>query len=97
MLPTLPIADTPSPIRSALIDYDREMALLAVVSERNQDDIGKVVESERVIGVSRYITNPDQAGCEFALVVADNSPAGVRLQNALSSSRESRMQGEVHR
>ncbi|MEJ6001991.1 bifunctional acetate--CoA ligase family protein/GNAT family N-acetyltransferase [Paucibacter soli] len=57
--------------RFTLIDYDREMALVAVVKERRADGDG-VVESERIVGVSRYITNPDRSSCEFALVVADD-------------------------
>ena len=49
-------------VRFTQIDYEREMAFVAVV-----DDDGKEVE----IGVVRYITNPDGDTCEFALVVAD--------------------------
>jgi acetyltransferase len=44
------------------IDYSREMALIAI----KQED-----EQEVEIGVSRYIINPDAESCEFALVVAD--------------------------
>jgi acetyltransferase len=33
--------------------------------ERLADDGGGVTETERIIGVSRYITNPDQTSCEF--------------------------------
>ena len=33
---------------------------------------GEITETERIVGVSRYITNPDQSSCEFALVVADD-------------------------
>ena len=58
--------------RFALIDYDREMALVAVLKERNVDADGTVTESERMVGVSRYVTNPDSISCEFALVVADD-------------------------
>ena len=58
--------------RYTLIDYDREMALVAVHRERLADDGGGVSERERIIGVSRYITNPDQTSCEFSLVVADD-------------------------
>ncbi|WP_311220814.1 MULTISPECIES: bifunctional acetate--CoA ligase family protein/GNAT family N-acetyltransferase [unclassified Acidovorax] len=58
--------------RFTLIDYDREMALVAVYRERSVGDTGDVVEKERVVGVSRYVTNPDQSSCEFALVVADD-------------------------
>ena len=49
--------------RYTLIDYDREMALVAVLKEPGGD---------RLIGVSRYITNPDQTSCEFSLAVADD-------------------------
>jgi acetyltransferase len=30
------------------------------------------VERERIIGVSRYITNPDRTTCEFSLAVGDD-------------------------
>ena len=58
--------------RFTLIDYDREMALVAVYRERKTGPDGEVIEKERIVGVSRYITNPDQSSCEFALVVADD-------------------------
>jgi len=58
--------------RFTLIDYDREMALVAVFKERKAGPGGQVIEKERIVGVSRYITNPDQSSCEFALVVADD-------------------------
>jgi acetyltransferase len=58
--------------RYTLIDYDREMALVAVLKERHAQDDGSFAESERIIGVSRYITNPDQTSCEFSLAVADD-------------------------
>ncbi len=57
--------------RFTLIDYDREMALVALVTEESTDAQGHTVESTRIVGVSRYITNPDRASCEFSLVVAD--------------------------
>ena len=58
--------------RFTLIDYDREMALVAVAKERTPGENGVMVETQRIVGVSRYITNPDQSSCEFALVVADD-------------------------
>ena len=58
--------------RFTLIDYDREMALVAVFRERQAGPDGEVIDRERIVGVSRYITNPDQSSCEFALVVADD-------------------------
>lgn len=58
--------------RFTLIDYDREMALVAIIKERTVDDEGQFQETERLVGVSRYVTNPDRSSCEFALVVADD-------------------------
>jgi acetyltransferase len=57
--------------RFTLIDYDREMALVALFTESSTDMDGHVTENTRIVGVSRYITNPDRASCEFSLVVAD--------------------------
>jgi acetyltransferase len=50
--------------RFTLIDYDREMALIAVAVKDGR---------EEEIGVTRYITNPDGSSCEFAIVVDDES------------------------
>jgi len=58
--------------RFTLIDYDREMALVAVFTERKAGEDGEMVETSRIVGVSRYITNPDSSSCEFSLVVADD-------------------------
>lgn len=63
--------------RFTQIDYDREMALIAVLAEDH---------SETEIGVARYIINPDGESCEFALVVADawqHKGIGHRLMDAL--------------
>jgi acetyltransferase len=49
--------------RFTQIDYDREMAIVAV-QEQNDREIQ--------IGVARYVTNPDGETCEFAIVVADH-------------------------
>ena len=57
--------------RFTLIDYDREMALVALITEEITNAQGQTTEATRIIGVSRYITNPDRASCEFSLVVAD--------------------------
>ncbi len=57
--------------RFTLIDYDREMALVAVVRERQTGADGETTETSRIVGVSRYITNPDRTSCEFSLAVAD--------------------------
>jgi len=47
--------------RFTRIDYDREMALIAVV----QDSI------ERQVGVARYVIEADGDSCEFAIVVSE--------------------------
>lgn len=49
-------------VRFTHIDYDREMALIALVCEN-----GREVE----IGVARYVIDDTASGCEFALVIAD--------------------------
>jgi len=72
--------------RFTLIDYDREMALVAVVNSRSFAANGEAVETERIVGVSRYITNPDQSTCEFSLVVADDMSGkglGSRLMESI--------------
>jgi len=48
--------------RLTQIDYDREMALIAVVTERGQDI---------QIGVARYVMGIDGESCEFAIAIAD--------------------------
>jgi acetyltransferase len=58
--------------RFTLIDYDREMALVAVHQQREVKPDGSVSISERIVGVSRYVTNVDATTCEFALLVADD-------------------------
>lgn len=72
--------------RYTLIDYDREMALVAVHRSREAQADGGFVEREQIIGVSRYITNPDQTSCEFSLVVSDafkGQGLGSRLMLAI--------------
>ena len=49
-------------VRFTQLDYDRELALIAVVREGEQ---------EREIAVARYAMNPDGESCEFAVVVSD--------------------------
>jgi len=68
-MPELPVSML---ARFTLIDYDREMALVAVTRERKVDADGVATEVSRLVGVSRYITNPDRTSCEFSLVVSDD-------------------------
>ncbi|MCJ7452154.1 MAG: GNAT family N-acetyltransferase, partial [Steroidobacteraceae bacterium] len=49
--------------RFTQIDYDREMALIAVI---------ETPAGEKQIGVARYITLADVETCEFAIVVGDD-------------------------
>jgi acetyltransferase len=71
--------------RFTLIDYDREMALVAVKRERRTGTDGRAAEPEHIIGVSRIVTNPDGTSCEFALLV-DDAYAGQGLGSRLMLS-----------
>lgn len=57
--------------RYTLIDYDREMALVALHTQRAPGPDGAFVDTPSIIGVSRYIANPDRSSCEFSLLVDD--------------------------
>ncbi|MFZ5583986.1 MAG: GNAT family N-acetyltransferase [Pseudomonadota bacterium] len=64
-------------VRFTQIDYDREMAFVAVTEED-----GKEVE----VGVSRFVSNPDGETVEFALAVADGwqkRGVGRKLMSAI--------------
>ena len=80
-------------VRFTQIDYDREMAFVAVTEDEN-------LPSE--LGVGRYLMNPDGNSVEFALVVADDSHClgiGTRIMKALMQSAKSKgmsfFEGEV--
>ncbi|MFA9461057.1 GNAT family N-acetyltransferase [Thiohalorhabdus sp. Cl-TMA] len=80
-------------VRFTQIDYDREMAFIAV-TERE----GREVE----LGVARYTINPDGESCELAIVVADEwrrLGLGTRLGRILMESAKDRglqvMEGEM--
>jgi acetyltransferase len=80
--------------RLTLIDYDREMALVAIHRTRQVGEDGEPVETERIVGVSRYITNPDKASCEFSLLVADDfNGKGLGSRLMLSIMEEARDKG----
>jgi acetyltransferase len=79
--------------RFTQIDYDREMALIAVAARDGR---------EEELGVTRNITNPDGASCEFAIVVDDEWQArglGRRLTTQLIEIARSRglatMSGDI--
>ena len=50
-------------LRFTQIDYEREMAFVAITEGGGG--------GEKEVAVARYVTNPDGASCEFAIVVAD--------------------------
>ncbi len=80
-------------VRFTQIDYDREMAFVAVTKDAN-------MPSE--LGVGRYLMNPDGNSVEFALVVADDCQhlgIGSRIMKALMQMAKSKgisfFEGEV--
>ena len=79
--------------RFTQIDYDREMALIAVVGRGS---------AETEIGVARYIINPDGRSCEFAVVVDDTwqrkGIAHKLMEQLMEAARDKgleTMEGEV--
>ncbi|MFT4102150.1 MAG: GNAT family N-acetyltransferase [Burkholderiaceae bacterium] len=78
------------------IDYDREVALVAV------SDGDDCQEAECIVGVGRYMLNPDGETCEFAIAIDDawqGAGLGGHLMNslvALASQRGlKRIEGHV--
>ena len=64
-------------VRFTQLDYNRELALIAVL---------ELAGEETELGVARYVMNPDGESCEFALVVADkwqHKGLGSHLMSAL--------------
>ncbi len=90
---TLNELSTPLLVRLTQIDYDREMALIAV-----QNELGR----EQQLGVARYTLNPDGESCEFAIAVADDwqhrglgSRLLARLMETAAARGIRRIEGEV--
>jgi acetyltransferase len=80
-------------VRFTQLDYNRELALIAV-----QEKAGSEIE----LGVARYVMNPDGKSCEFALVVADewqHRGIGSQLMTHLMEAAQERgfnsMDGEI--
>ena len=73
--------------RFTQIDYDREMALIAVAAA----DAG-----ERQVAVARYVTGLDGRNCEFAIVVADDwhhrGIATELLRRLIDTARDRRLE-----
>jgi acetyltransferase len=71
-------------VRFTQIDYDREMAFVAVSNDAAMPN---------ELGVGRYMKNPDGHSAEFALVVADDCHClgiGSKLMNALMHTAKSK-------
>ncbi len=76
-------------VRFTTIDYDREMAFVAIDSSAEQEEIR---------GVARYTRNPDGTTCEFGVVVEDEWQGrglGHALMNALESCARERGLSEI--
>lgn len=80
-------------VRFTQIDYDREMAFVAVSNDKSLPN---------ELGVGRYMVNPDGKSVEFALVVADDCQQrgiGTRLMKALLQTAKAKgilfFEGEV--
>lgn len=70
--------------RYTSIDYDRELALVATVSQPNPEHRG--YPKETIIGFAHYLRNADGRGAEYALAIADDwqrRGLGARLMRAL--------------
>ncbi|MBF0281915.1 MAG: bifunctional acetate--CoA ligase family protein/GNAT family N-acetyltransferase [Zetaproteobacteria bacterium] len=81
-------------VRFTQIDYDREMAFVAV----SCDDSKPLLE----MGVGRYVLNPDGKSADFAIVIADQYQGmgiGAHLMKTLMQTAKSkgvvRFEGEV--
>lgn len=74
--------------RYTQIDYDRELALIAVVDGEGRAPAADAMPAGdgQVIGVARYLLTPDRETCEFAIAVGDawqGQGLGAALMRAL--------------
>jgi acetyltransferase len=82
------IKELPAPLLARLtqIDYDREMALVALTGDG---------DAEEQIGVCRYVVNPDGESCEFAIVIGDDwqrqGLARIMMNLLIETARERRL------
>ena len=71
--------------RKTQIDYDREMALVA---------IDQSITPERMLGVARVITDPDGKNAEFSIMIGDPwQGQGVGAQLLLNLLKVAKQQG----
>ena len=78
-------------VRYTQIDYDREMAFVAIDANADHPD-------GEIRGIARYTRNPDGTTCEFGVVVEDawqGRALGHALMNALESCARERGISEI--
>jgi acetyltransferase len=80
--------------RLTQVDYDRELALIALAPDEHG--------TQSIVGVSRYSANPDAESCEFAVTIDDQwngrGVASLLMQRLMQVARDSgysRMTGSV--
>lgn len=80
-------------VRFTQLDYDRELAMIAVTQDNGQ---------ETELGVARYFTHPNGKNCEFAIVIADEwqrKGLGSQLMQSLIAAARAQgiewMEGDV--
>ncbi|MBN9459813.1 MAG: bifunctional acetate--CoA ligase family protein/GNAT family N-acetyltransferase [Burkholderiales bacterium] len=76
--------------RYTQIDYDRELALVATLDPGDPD---AEEGDETIIGVVRYMLNPDRRSCEFAIAIADRlhgKGLGTTLMNVIVEAARSK-------
>jgi len=80
-------------VRFTQLDYAREMALIGVIEEEGE---------EAIVGVSRFVGNPDGDSCEFALVIRDDFQGKglgrILMEQLFDAAREKGlkvMEGEI--
>jgi acetyltransferase len=80
--------------RLTQVDYDRELALIALSQEEG--------EAEQLVGVARFAASPDGESCEFAIAIDDQwngrGLATVLMERLMEAAREAgyrRMTGYV--
>jgi acetyltransferase len=76
--------------RFTQVDYDRELALLALAPD------GDAPGGQAIVGVARYIANLDHESAEFAVVVADawhgRGVASLLMKTLIASARKKGLQ-----
>ncbi|HKL50362.1 MAG TPA: bifunctional acetate--CoA ligase family protein/GNAT family N-acetyltransferase [Wenzhouxiangellaceae bacterium] len=78
-------------VRFTQIDYDREMALIAVHEQPDGEELQ--------VAVARYTMDPDRSSCEFALTVADQwqgRGVGYHLMEKLMEVARARGMDTIH-